>query len=231
MARLSKSGGSYCIDRYEASLVKRHPDGSREPWPGNRKVAGSETALFAVSLAGRKPQGYISGVQATQACNNSGKRLCEVGEWMHACRGPKATRYPYGQQRQADVCNDRYSKLDHHPVVRLFNANMAPGSDPALMWQTRWMNDPRLHELSHSVSLSGAFDSCTNDYGAYDMVGNLHEWVLDEAGTFVGGFFMDTYQNGEGCEYRTQAHPFDYSDYSTGFRCCSEVSEPTREAL
>ena len=54
------------------------------------------------------------------------------------------------------------------------------------------------------------------------MVGNLHEWVADPKGTFMGGFFMDTFQNGEGCEYRTTAHGFDYHDYSTGFRCCAE---------
>ena len=84
------------------------------------------------------------------------------------------------------------------------------------------MNDPRLHELDHSVAPTGAFPSCTNEYGVYDMVGNLHEWVNDPEGTFFGGFFMDTYQNGEGCEYRTIFHPFDYHDYSTGFRCCAD---------
>jgi hypothetical protein len=39
---------------------------------------------------------------------------------------------------------------------------------------------------------------------------------------------MDTYQNGEGCEYRTIGHPLDYHDYSTGFRCCAD---PTLQAL
>jgi sulfatase modifying factor 1 len=86
------------------------------------------------------------------------------------------------------------------------------------------MNDPRLHELSDSVTRAGAFAGCASDYGVYDMVGNLHEWVADPAGRFAGGFFMDTFQNGEGCEYRTVAHPSDYHDYSTGFRCCADPS-------
>ena len=77
---------------------------------------------------------------------------------------------------------------------------------------------------------SGAFAGCTNEYGAYDMVGNLHEWVADPDGTFFGGFFLDTYQNGEGCEYRTIFHPFDYHDYSTGFRCCRDAEETGTDA-
>jgi hypothetical protein len=27
--------------------------------------------------------------------------------------------------------------------------------------------------------------------------------VADPSGVFAGGYFMDTFQNGEGCEYRT----------------------------
>jgi formylglycine-generating enzyme len=90
------------------------------------------------------------------------------------------------------------------------------------MWHPSFMNDPRLHDLPHTVTPTGAREACRNDYGVYDMVGNLHEWVDDPAGTFMGGFFMDTFQNGEGCEYRTTAHGFDYHDYSTGFRCCAD---------
>jgi formylglycine-generating enzyme required for sulfatase activity len=58
--------------------------------------------------------------------------------------------------------------------------------------------------------------------GATDMMGNLHEWVDDEAGTFVGGFYVDTVINGNGCLYRTTAHDTNYADYSTGFRCCAD---------
>jgi formylglycine-generating enzyme required for sulfatase activity len=192
------------------------------PWPPNRHLDGATEAFAAVSEPGRVPQGYISGVQAAAACHAAGKRLCEVDEWVRACRGPLGTRYPYGAKRLPNQCNDRFAVLDRHPVVELFRRAAPPGTDPKQMWHPRWMNDPRLFESPHGVSASGAFESCTNDYGVFDMVGNLHEWVADPDGTFLGGFFMDTFQNGEGCEYRTVAHPFDYHDYSTGFRCCAE---------
>lgn len=221
MVLLSRAQGGYCIDAYEASLERRTGTAS-EPWPGNRAVDGQESEMVAVSRAGVKPQGYISGEQAAAACHNAGKRLCEADEWVRACRGPDATLYPYGNERRADACNDRYEKLDRHPVVRLFQAHAPAGTDPKEMWYQSWMNDPRLHELSDTVTPTGSFAECTNAFGVYDMVGNLHEWVADADGTFLGGFFMDTFQNGEGCAYRTQAHTTEYHDYSTGFRCCAD---------
>ena len=225
MVRLARAQGAYCIDAYEASLVHRQ-QGKLERWPGNRAVDGHASEVIATSEKGVKPQGYISGAQAEQACHNAGKRLCEIDEWVRACRGPNYTLYPYGNERKQDACNDRYQKLDRHPVVRLFEASAPAGTDPERMWYPSFMNDPRLHELPDSVAPAGAFEECTNTWGVYDMVGNLHEWVADEQGTFLGGFFMDTFQNGEGCEYRTRAHTFEYHDYSTGFRCCADPNPP-----
>ena len=77
--------------------------------------------------------------------------------------------------------------------------------------------------MANTVQRTAARSSCTNDYGVYDMVGNLHEWVDDPEGTFQGGYYMDTKINGEGCNYRTTAHGFSYRDYSTGFRCCMDA--------
>jgi formylglycine-generating enzyme required for sulfatase activity len=77
--------------------------------------------------------------------------------------------------------------------------------------------------MPSSVTPTGSHPECVSEAGAYDMVGNLHEWVADPEGTFLGGFFMDTFQNGEGCGYRTRAHDFKYRDYSTGFRCCQDA--------
>jgi Sulfatase-modifying factor enzyme 1 len=222
MALIFRMQGPYCIDRYEASLVRVAKGGSATPYPHNHSVDGIESEVRAVSVAGVRPQGYISGVQASLVCRNAGKRLCEVDEWVLACRGPKLTRYPYGNTRRANVCNDRFKVLDHHPVPILWKKDPLDPSDAKLMWHPRFMNDSRLLEFDHTTVPTGSFAQCTNEYGVYDMVGNLHEWVNDPEGTFFGGFFMDTYQNGEGCEYRTKGHGFEYHDYSTGFRCCAD---------
>jgi formylglycine-generating enzyme len=227
MAEVPGSRGSFCIDRYEATLVRKQ-GGTSTPWPGNQPVDGSESEFVAVSRAQQKPQGYISGSQSALACQHAGKRLCAPSEWQAACRGPEHTRYPYGDTRQAGVCNDRFGKPTGHPVTRLYQQTQVRGDRPANMWSPTFMNDPRLHELSDTVSPGGSFSRCTNGYGVFDMVGNLHEWVDDPKGTFMGGFFMDTRLNGEGCDYRTTAHDFGYHDYSTGFRCCADAREEKR---
>jgi len=222
MAMIERLQGRYCIDRWEASIVRVGASG-QSAWPGNRPIDGIEAEALAVSASGRKPQGYISGQQAAVACGRAGKRLCEIDEWVRACKGPRLLLYPYGNARRPNVCNDRFKVLDHHPVPTLFNQHAPPGTDRKMMWHPSWMNDPRLHEMPHTIDSSGSHAGCTNEYGVYDMVGNLHEWVADPDGTFMGGFFMDTFQNGQGCEYRTVAHEYEYHDYSTGFRCCADA--------
>ncbi len=228
-ARPSHSGASsaFCIDRYEASIARRSAAGTLSDWPSNQPVDGSEAEIVAVCRAGRKPQGYISGAQAELACERANKRLCSAEEWVTACRGPQHTRYPYGDVRRASVCNDRFGRATDHPVARLFKASAVRGQSSRKMWTPSFMNDPRLLELPDTVAASGAFPGCTNEYGAFDMVGNLHEWVADRQGSFLGGYFMDTLRNGEGCAYRTTAHAFGYHDYSTGFRCCADAASAT----
>ena len=223
MALVVRPQGAFCIDKWEASLEHQVSPGAREAWPSNAVVDGHEREMFAVSAKGRRPQGYVSGAQAQVACQNAGKRLCEVDEWVRACRGPAAHVYPYGDQRRTGVCNDRDHVAEEHPVLALFERFAARGESRDRMWTAEWMNDPRLYDLPHGVEPTGSRGGCKSDYGVYDMVGNVHEWTADPDGTFVGGYFMDTVQNGEGCGYRTRAHKFSYHDYSTGFRCCRDA--------
>jgi formylglycine-generating enzyme required for sulfatase activity len=85
--------------------------------------------------------------------------------------------------------------------------------------------------MEGTLARTGEHAGCVNDWGLYDMVGNLHEWTADPNGTFQGGYYLDTQVNGEGCAYRTTAHPFDYHDYSTGFRCCADLRPGTSMSL
>jgi sulfatase modifying factor 1 len=89
------------------------------------------------------------------------------------------------------------------------------------------MNDPQINQMPGTLALTGAFEGCSNDFGVFDMVGNLHEWISDSDGTFRGGYYMDTRLNGDGCRYTTQAHDTSYHDYSTGFRCCADLPDGT----
>jgi hypothetical protein len=213
----------YCIDTYKASLVQVVSQGEK-PWPYYSVPAAGQT-YKAVSVAGAKPQAYISGEMAAAACSQSGKRLCSSKEWVQACKGPLGKQYPYGGQYEPHVCNEHsYPKYETGwiaPMYRLFGPKPPFDSNAA-------MNDPRLDQLPGTVAATGGapFDGCKSDSGVYDMVGNLHEWVADRngaRGVFKGGYFVEAELNGHGCDVTTTAHGFSYHDYSTGFRCCADA--------
>jgi hypothetical protein len=213
-------GRNYCIDVYEASLMQVTKDGAEKPWPYFDLVPDG-VVVRAVSSAGVFPQGYISGHQAATACQQSGKRLCKPDEWKNACMGPKKTIFPYGNARQIGRCNDNGRSSMH-----FFNAKLDDKPENSWMWGFGGnMIDPRLNQLEGTLTRSGERTGCTNEYGVFDMVGNLHEWVDDPEGTFQGGYYLDTHLNGDGCYYRTTAHPMSHLDYSTGFRCCADVDD------
>ena len=197
--------GHTCVDRWEGSLVERNDDGTETPFDAQLAPDGHD--VRAVSRPGVATQAHISMLEAQRACRTSGKRLCHATEWKTACEGPAHTRYPYGQTREANVCVDTNRTS---PMAVLHNGEHT----------ARTLNDPEANEIANTVERTGSASECTNDYGVYDMVGNVHEWADD--GAFHGGYYLDTKLNGEGCNYVTTAHAKNYYDYSTGFRCCAD---------
>jgi hypothetical protein len=207
----------YCVDRYEASLLEVLPNGEERPWTPYVGIEGH--VVRAVSEPHLVPQGHISAVQAGEACRRSGKRLCKAAEWKKACMGPEKKVYGYSDANEPRRCND----YGRSPVTALFGS--AGDASQSGFWNWSHMNDPELNQLAGTLAKTGEHPGCTNGYGVYDMVGNLHEWVDDPRGTFLGGYYQDTHENGDGCTYRTMAHNAVYHDYSTGFRCCADVGQ------
>ena len=205
----------FCVDKYEASLVEVMPNGQEIAFPYYQGVEGH--TVRAVSEKGVFPQGYISEKQAIEACGRSAKRLCKPAEWKTACKGPDPKKFGYSDVRTPGTCND----TGKSPMGLFYGADVAAGT----AWRWDKMNDPQLNQMAGGLAETGSHEGCTNGYGVYDMVGNLHEWVDDREGTFQGGYYLDVTQNGDGCGYRTDAHEAWYHDYSTGFRCCSDVAQ------
>jgi hypothetical protein len=86
------------------------------------------TNLYAVSVPGVTPSGFLTWTQATAAARNAGKRLPTNAEWQAAALG-------------------------------------TPSAAPCVV-------------VSPSVGPTGTA-GCVSDSGAFDMVGNLYEWVAD----------------------------------------------------
>jgi formylglycine-generating enzyme len=210
-----RTDGGVCVDLYEGALAQIAPDGGESPWPFYDPIDTADaSALRAVVAQNIFPQGYISQVQAAAMCANSKKRLCTLEEWTAACRGQPDHDYvyPYGDTYDSTACNEGRQS----PIIRLY------GPNPSYSYSE--LNDPQDDQLAliddGGLARGGSFPKCVSTYGAFDMHGNLHEWVDD--GSFLGGYFVDAKINGSGCEYRTTAHAKTYHDYSTGFRCCRD---------
>ena len=240
--------GAFCVDRWEIMTVDRKTRRDLSPyypplpsllrriydtWQIERLNMGdSEARLLplpeppewqltddfepaAVSRPGVIPQAYLSRDLARRACENSGKRLCRMDEWKRACRGSQQRDFPYGTAYVPGTCN--VDRLIHSAAVLHGNAS-AGHLDPRLNLVWERDTDPLLRP-------TGTTKNCVSrwqDDGIYDMVGNLDEWVDDEAGGFVGGFYARS--TTKGCEARVKVHPPIYYDYSTGARCCRDVT-------
>jgi len=237
--------GFSCVDRFESSLVDASTAQPLSPyyppvpaalarvltiWQVERSCWGDErgrefplpelsvlqrSGSFVPRTRSQKgvvPQGYLSRDTARLSCERAGKRLCRLEEWQRACRGERDRKFPYGHEYRRGVCN---VARQLHPAFVL-HGNSSLGH-----------LDPRLNLVSEGevplLFLTGALPDCASSWGRdrlYDMVGNLDEWVDDESGIFVGGFYARG--TTEGCEAKISSHAPSYFDYSTGVRCCKD---------
>ena len=239
--------GRYCIDRFESTLVdattgaQLSPDYPTTPnlldfalgeWATARSRTGTvqarafplpflsperlgkKTEPRAENRLGARPNGYVTGVVAESACAAVGKRLCILDEFVTACRGEDDTLFPYGDTYEDGVCN---VFREEHPAAILHN-NASMGH-----------LDPRLNRVDSKgkplFQRTGQSLACRSRWGsdaAYDLAGNLDEWVAEGNGAFAGGFYSRSTR--AGCDALVTAHPFSYLDYSTGVRCCRDAA-------
>ena len=206
-------GRNACVDRWEAHVVEVLEDGTFHSWSPFFNPAGIK--IKARSAPGAVPQGYISQVQASQACAEAGKRMCTDTEWLAACHGSKKTQFPYGNAEKPGACNDH---RDKHPAIEYLESSDVFAK----------LEHPCINQVPNTVFLTGAKTECSTPEEVFDMVGNLHEWTADPNGTFRGGYYVEAKLNGRGCDYVTTRHDAIYWDYSIGFRCCAD-QKPERD--
>lgn len=271
---MMRVAGAFCVDRWEATLVDRATGMPLSPYyPPDRRLAlqiattwekdhlevGSEEARrmpvpelpawqrehdadpLALSKPGVKPSGYVSGAMAARACENAQKRLCRRDEWVRACEGEAARPFPYGERYVQGACNVFRAT---HPGVVLHDNPSIGHFDPRMNLVTEKDGSPLLR-------VTGATPRCKSEWegdAAWDMNGNLDEWVSPDEGEadagakaadagadaghaagadagrasskglFLGGFFSRSKR--DGCLSSVSRHQATYLDYSTGVRCC-----------
>jgi len=158
----------YCFDRHEASRADATADSM-----------GSDTSV-AVSTAGALPwyenpfsDAKLALFQA--ACGAAGKRLCQEEEWFYGCTGSDESTYVWGDDWDDEVCNcvdtwcDEFcEEHDIDPCVTTTNCGY-----------TLSYAYPDYPVPFHPVP-TGSMEQCVNEFGAYDVNGNVWEIVLSD---------------------------------------------------
>ena len=162
--------GNFWIDRHEASVFAEpnctgtQYGGNFNNWEETGATLGNNQGyfarngnwtkkLYACSIPGVSPSRWLTFFQAQQACHLADKYLCTNEEWQAAASGtPDPGAFP-------------------HPSLE------PPGcssSDPIPGKCNTCSSGPRGTGKAWYVNVE---NSCMSNWGAYDMVGNVKEWV------------------------------------------------------
>jgi formylglycine-generating enzyme required for sulfatase activity len=172
----------------------------------------------APNIKGEIPFALRTAGDGEEWCALRGKRLCYEDEWVRACGGREARRYPYGDTHRDGACND-----DRQWIT--------------VSWRSlaKWPAEEAVDEATRLFQgdMSGARAECVSEDGVYDLTGNVAEWVRRSGtaprpgyehvlkGCYWSGCYHEPRPN---CTFANHAHPGTFRTYEAGFRCCSDLA-------
>jgi len=171
----------------------------------------------APNVLGAKPLAMQTAYDGESWCEARGKRLCTEAEWVRACQGTSARPFPYGETYQPHRCNDDKTWIS---------------PDWGLLAQ--WPSAAAQAEADklYQAEASGSRDGCVSEDGAFDLTGNVAEWVVRTEpnstnydhvmkGCYWAGCYGGTPPS---CGFVNPAHPGGFRSYEAGFRCCRDAA-------
>lgn len=181
-----------CIDRYE--------------WP-NKQGARPAIAMTGIPSIFDQKKGVTMDAEAL--CKSVGKRVCELDEWVTACRGPKGSDYPFGSKLPKKKPKPEDAKCNYAQQYKEPNESKVFERDPKEL--------ARLNQSDPSGTRG-----CVSASGAEDMMGNVEEWIRCPSTFSKSGWCLaGRYWSGpEPCPKMITGHPPGWHYYETGFRCC-----------
>ncbi len=178
--------GTVCMDTYEAS-VWRVPNPLTTNAGLVKKIKKGKAAQADLTAAGATQVGLVGGDYAP--CTANGQNCAND---IYAVSLPGVTPAAFGTWFQAQVaCADAGKRL---PTNAEWQVAATGTPDPGPDNGTTDCNT----SSTLAVANTGSRSSCVSAFGAFDMVGNLGEWVADwvplSTGTCPGwgGFSNDT---------------------------------------
>jgi len=170
----------------------------------------------APNVAGEYPLVMESSAGAEKWCADHGKRLCGEDEWERACSGRESFAYPYGVIHEEAACADEKTWIEK--------------DEPTI---TQWPEKPAMGEVTrlYQAERSGTRAACVSGFGAYDMTGNVEEWVVGDKKrhhtyehVLKGCYWSGCYGGSKPtCTSTNAAHADAFKFYETGFRCCRDA--------
>ncbi len=241
--------GSYCVDRYEVSLIDQLGARALSPhYPPSRHYVAQLYERFSKIPTRRvEPFSQLSPVppppdfQLTEDFEPKAVARPGVLPAGYLSRGSAAAACARADKRLctreewvAACRGERDEDFPYGPHYEDGACNVHRHNHPAQLLHgdaSKYHLDPRLglaqDEQGPLLRPTGATARCRSAWGEdalFDMVGNVDEWIDDADGTFLGGF----YSRGTklGCAAAIELHGPEYLDYSLGTRCCRDAEAP-----
>nr|AYM54118.1 hypothetical protein [Chondromyces catenulatus] len=243
---MAKVARSFCVDRYEASLVDAETGEELSPYyvPSRPQALSIEKFWQEERLrvgppdAREIPLPPLPGFQRTRSFEpRAVSRRGRVPQGYLtgplaalACKNAKKRLCTIDEWRVA-CRGDKDRRFPYGDTYEPGKCNIFREAHPAAILHGNASighSDPRLNMVKAGdkplLRRTGEARACASTWegdGIADMVGNVDEWVDDPEGTFMGGFYARAKK--DGCDSTIRAHAFDYFDYSTGVRCCADL--------
>ena len=146
--------GQYQVTQAQWKFVAKLPQVNKELNPDQSRFKGDGST----SLTNNRPVEQVSWYDAVEFCDRLSRhtkrqyRLPSEAEWEYACRAGTKTPFHFGETITTDLAN--------------YNGNYTYGQGPKGVYR----------EETTEVGSFGA----ANNFGLYDMHGNVYEWCLDD---------------------------------------------------
>ncbi len=154
------------IDRFETTADEFRECVAAGVCDGAAIVAGDEH-----HLDGELPMVYVTWQDAVDYCGFRGKRLPSEAEWEKAARGSDGRRWPWGNHQRSDGANlgksEAYAMRLTQGKIPFFTGSAAIGA----------VSDAS--DGQRQAAKPGTMGWSAGPYRAYDMAGNVSEWVED----------------------------------------------------
>jgi hypothetical protein len=195
-------GAAFCIDRYEAS----RPDATMSA-PGIDESGAVSRADALPWMVNPMTPEHLDAFR--KGCAAVGKRLCNADEWAAACAGPTESPYVYGTAFDREACNCVDTFCDDYCGEQGIASDACSTST----------NCGYTYGCYHEAP-TGSFPGCTNEYGSFDLNGNV--WEIVESSTDARGYEVrgGAFNCASPAERVSCSFNADWTDLYAGFRCC-----------